>query len=219
MAEWLSSSETWPTHTWSFWNETLDLAREHGWYFLPGKNHVFGTISCKPAPQSLLRGEVCSKPIYKTGGKNPEKVAKNTQRQVRNCSHRGVDESSTDDGLATQLLREANVLMDGVELLLSSGQSATRANILASLALAEERADEADLLLDRAAAAEDSACEDERAGRAALARVPEGGTNEVEAMERADSRIANAELVAGLVSLRADVERAKSRADLLRTRL
>ena len=219
MADWLPATEPWPSHQWSFWNDVLQIARDHGWYLKIGKNHVFAKIACKPAPSSLGPGDVCAEVIFKTGGKNPEKVAKQTAALIKACQHEnnGLDEGDDVDVDPSSLVREASVLLDGAAKLIDSG--AQTANAAELLELAQSRVEDADELLDGAAAAEREALRSKHAGDAILAGIADEGLTAGEAIDDAEAKLQDAEKVADESAIRADIRRTKDRAAHLRDRL
>lgn len=217
MAEWLTSSAAWPSHQRTYWNDVVQEARNRGWTFRAGKGHVFGTIACRPTSQSLGPAEVCSEVIYRTGGKNSEKVAKQTIRFVRSCPHKVSATDPAGDAKATSLLDEANVLMDGAEKLIAAGENFAQA--AENLIQAEEQADAAELLLQDAVAAEDRGLDNEWQGQTIVAGVDPALTKAPETLEAADTRLSEAEQATRRQSLLHKIKAATERLKRLKSKL
>lgn len=194
MSRWLPSTERWPRHQKPHWQSTLDVAREHLWFYMPASDHSFGRISCQDAPATILdRSQRCVIAIYSTG-MGGENAAKDAAKAIRKCPHKSQPPAEDKPSLARAelLVQEARELVNGAKQLIKGGLS--RQTALENLELAASQADQAeqDLLVEQATALDDEGIEQIRKGKGILARlIPEGGPAH-KALGMADRRLDHA---------------------------
>lgn len=137
----LPSDVSWPRHTNPEWRQTLKLAREHGWYFRPSDNHIFGKLQCRDAPE----GQRCQQVVF-SSGKGTENVAISTRQKIDRCPH-AVVESDEALAAAPMTIGQIATTLEKAERLLRAAQSCH--NEANHRAKCEELLVEADASLDR----------------------------------------------------------------------
>ena len=113
-------SDPWPTHAKTWWQETLVLARAFRWSLVVFAGHTWGELRC---PES-----VCRIKIFSTGGKNPERVARQARGKIQRCPH-GTERIDLLQRVSRRL-ENATRLTDAAEALILRGEAEKQAELL-----------------------------------------------------------------------------------------
>jgi hypothetical protein len=125
------SAADWPSHDNPEWQRVLDKARGLGWPAPAwSKSHPSINLKCPTGACAFL--------IFKTGGKNTDRVAIQTYRKLDRCTHGDLTSSVAKVDVA---LNTADRLVSGAEVLISRGEA--QARVEAALADIDEAVGEA----------------------------------------------------------------------------
>ena len=142
----------WPKHPAAEWRETLEVARNAGWFLMLNSDHSWGAITCNP---DLDRDERCGITVFSTG-KGAENVARSFRKKIARCRHSKKSEVSVVDEACIERaqghFRKAHRLVTAAERLHAEGEKAKEVEELFQQAL--ENVEHAERLLEQAVSIE-----------------------------------------------------------------
>lgn len=148
----MGQDRQWPKHPATEWRETLEMARNAGWFLMLNSDHSWGAITCNP---DLDRDSRCGITVFSTG-KGTESVARSFRKKIDRCRHPKKLESSTVDRAcfdrAQSHVQKAQRLVTAAERLHAEGRQAREAEELFQQALVN--VENAEQLLEQAVAVE-----------------------------------------------------------------
>lgn len=137
-------SDKWPEHSKQHFHDALKYAQDAGWSLRKFDGHSFGRVVCD---QELPKEDRCEFLVFSTG-KGSEASARELRARVDRCPHRKRDAPASAVAAATELLDEAELLIDAAQACLTALDNRARADEL--LDLASRQAAEAAAALETA---------------------------------------------------------------------
>lgn len=147
MSDYLDATEAWPRHGTLEWNDTLEYARERGWFYKVHSAHGGGEIVCRIGVQ---RSDACLIPVYSTGADSAG-AAMLTRRKIKKCPH---IERVPGPESARQIMISVNSYLDIGEDLLDARDALTSVEF--DFLQLDEALDQADQLIRLAEQDEDA---------------------------------------------------------------
>jgi hypothetical protein len=148
--DWYGPNDEWPRHGKQHFRDALSYARDAGWWFGKYEGHSFGLAVCD---QGLPKGTRCEFLIFSTG-EGSESNARTLRSRVDRCPHKGNAADPSAVTQATQLLDEADLLIDAALACLAATNK--QARVAELLDLAAHQADAADTMLEEAVELDDA---------------------------------------------------------------
>lgn len=142
--DWYGPNDEWPEHSKQHFRDALKHARSAGWSFRKFEGHSFGRVVCD---RELPNEDRCEYLVFSTG-KSSEASARELKSRVDRCPHRKDGAPASAVVIATELLDEAELLIEAAQACMAATDRQARADEL--LALAAVQAEEAEETLNSA---------------------------------------------------------------------
>lgn len=142
--DWYGPDDKWPEHSKQHFRDALKHAQNAGWSFRKFEGHSFGRVVCD---RELPKEDRCEYLIFSTA-KASETASLELKSRVDRCPHRETGTPASAVATATELLDEAEVLIEAAQACMTAADKQARADEL--LARAAHQAEEAEETLNSA---------------------------------------------------------------------
>ncbi|MBO0801596.1 MAG: hypothetical protein J2P25_00760 [Nocardiopsaceae bacterium] len=142
--DWYGPNDEWPEHSKQYFRDALKYAQNAGWWFRKFEGHSFGIVICD---QEMPKGDRCEYLVFSTG-RGSEANARTLRSRVDRCPHRKGGSPASAVAIATELLDEAELLIEAAQACMTAADKQARTDEL--LALAAQQTAQAEETLNSA---------------------------------------------------------------------